>query len=70
MNPLRDGGGRNDHTMMGRGDMPPICAVNTTYNDRLHPPTWGKKATPWLWIDCFVCVEVVGGELLVSCDML
>ena len=48
MNTLRDGGGRNDHILMSRGDMPPMCAVNTTYNDRLHPPTWRKKATPWL----------------------
>jgi len=37
MNHFGDGGGRNDHTLLIRGDMLSICTVDALYNNRLHP---------------------------------
>ena len=37
MNHFGDGGGRNDHTLLIRGDMLLIYTVDAPYNNRLHP---------------------------------
>ena len=37
MNHFDDGSGRNDHTLLIRGDMLFIYTVDAPYNNRLHP---------------------------------
>ena len=37
INHFDDGGGRNDHTLLIRGDMLFIYTVDAPYNNRLHP---------------------------------
>ena len=37
MNHFDDGGERNDHTLLIRGDMLFIYTVDAPYNNRLHP---------------------------------
>ena len=37
MNHFGDGGGRNDHTLLIRGDVLFIHTVDAPYNNRLHP---------------------------------